>query len=102
MTLECRDQRRKIFDGFQAVKVVRAFAEFNASGAKLLETTVVAQSDAAPIIALKEKEGAIEMKSRYRQQAFCALPDSATKIHRLSTMHRFQTSVRPLKIPKLL
>jgi hypothetical protein len=74
-------QGRKILGGLKSVKIVRPFAENQTSRGELIESLAVAQSGATPIVALKDNDGAVEMKSFHRKQVPATLPKLLKDVH---------------------
>jgi hypothetical protein len=74
-------QGGKILGGLKSVKIVRPFAQNQPRCGKQFEPFAVAQSGATPIVALKNNDGAVEMKSFHGEQVPATLPKLLKDIH---------------------
>src|ERR1700722_5236989 len=81
MAPQHRTQRGKVLGGLKSVKIVRSFAQNHTRCGKLLEPLLVAQSGSTPIVALKDNDGSVELKSFNGKQVQAAVPKVSEDIH---------------------
>ena len=66
----------EIFGGFESVKVVRFLAELQTGGLQLVPAFAVADADAAPIVALEDEKGAVEVEAVVRRRRGRTIPQT--------------------------
>src|SRR5579862_7169720 len=74
MPLEDCGDGRQVFGGLERIEVVGLFTERNSSGAQLPPSRLIANSDTAPIVALKQHNRPGEMVALAGEEVSDVLP----------------------------
>lgn len=56
-------------------------AQFQSRGSQLFHAGLIAQPDAAPVVALEQNQWPVKMKPGHRKQVSAALPELSCQIH---------------------
>src|SRR5580693_8587113 len=79
--LQCRAKASQILGGLEGVEIVRTLAKIASHRSQLLQSGLIAQAHAAPVVALQEHQRPVKMKTGDRKQVEAAPPEFSSECH---------------------